>query len=187
MNIQKKLRTLLLEIKGGSYSYGCVMLSLDIPQKTWKEIQNKIDDKDVYIDPKDDTVGREDECHVTILYGLHNDIKDEHVEEIIDNWYPITITLSKVSKFEKDDYDVLKFDIENRNLKKFNREIKELPYTNDYPKYSAHCTIAYLKKGTADKYIKEFNEDLEPIELTAEKIKYSKADKTKKYYTLTNR
>lgn len=56
--------------------------------------------------------------------------------------------------FEQEDQDVLVFEVrKDRFLDESNRNLRILPYENEYPTYSPHITIAYLKKGTAAKYI----------------------------------
>jgi 2'-5' RNA ligase len=56
--------------------------------------------------------------------------------------------------FEKEDQDVLVFDVrKDRFLDESNRNLRILPYENEYPVYTPHITIAYLKKGTAAKYL----------------------------------
>ena len=75
--------------------------------------------------------------------------------------------LHNVSKFDNPKYDVLKFDVGYATkggafLSKANDALKAYPYTSDFPDYHPHSTIAYLKKGSADKYIsnlkdKEYN------------------------------
>ena len=59
-----------------------------------------------------------------------------------------------MSIFEQEDQDVLIFDVrKDRFLDESNRNLRILPYENEYPVYTPHITIAYLKKGTAAKYL----------------------------------
>lgn len=68
-------------------------------------------------------------------------------------------------------------------LHKLNKKFRKYPFTSDYPDYHPHCTIAYVKAGTSDKYIKKLN-DLEFIKAEPEKIVYSKANGEKINYKL---
>lgn len=34
-----------------------------------------------------------------------------------------------------------------------NKKLKELDYKNDYPDYTPHITLAYVKSGEGEKYI----------------------------------
>jgi 2'-5' RNA ligase len=157
------------------------MVFLDYIKSEWDEMQSLIDDEDLY-EPKDETgFGREIEPHITILYGLHNDIPDSDIEKEIDLLKVPKLKLGKVSSFSNDKFDVLKFDIESKDLHAANKKFIKFPFTSDYPKYHPHCTIAYVKKGMADKYIDKLNEAAE-IDVTSDKIVYSKADGSKKSY-----
>lgn len=185
MNIKQKLRKLLLEGRHSDTKYGCIMLYLDIPKKQWKALQDNIDKKDLY-EPKDDTgFGLEEDPHITILYGLHNDIKDEDIEKEINKIKDINVKLESVSAFEND-YDVIKFDVKSDDLTKWNKVFREFPHTNSYPNYHPHCTIAYCKKETAKKYNKILNDYLKDNKLDVKPslIVYSKANGTKKKYKL---
>jgi len=184
MDIRKRLRMALLNEGAHKNEYGCVMVFLDADQKRWNEMQDMIDEDDLY-DPKDDTgFGRETEPHVTILFGLHNNISDKDVEEEIDNIKTPKISFKGISSFTNPKFDVLKFDVESEDLHTANKSFTDnFPYTNDYPKYHPHCTIAYLKPKMADKYIKKLKEMVD-IEIEPSKFVYSKADGTKKNYKL---
>ena len=56
-----------------------------------------------------------------------------------------------------------------------NKELKKYPYTNDFPNYHPHCTIAYLKKDSAEKYCKLIKKML-PLDFDASKFVYSKTN-----------
>lgn len=185
MNIKAKLREALLgEGENKRKKFGCVMTYLKTDKKNWGKIQEAIEDEDLYL-PKgeEDFYGREMKPHVTILFGLHSDIPDEDVEKEIDKIKTPELKLGKVSSFTNEKFDVLKYDIESKDLHELNKKFSEFPHTTDYPDYHPHCTIAYVNKGMAEKYIKKLNE-LDSIEITPEKIVYSKADGEKKNYSL---
>lgn len=157
------------------YEYGCSMVYFDMP--FMEAIQKIIDTDDVYeIDDKG--YGFEDEPHVTLLFGLHDEqvteeeiFKSSMVENIGD------ITLCNLSAFENEEYDVLKFDVEGDWLHEANDNLTKLPHTTDYPDYHPHCTIAYLKSGTAKNYIDLFKNV--QLEITPKEIVYSKPNKEK--------
>lgn len=134
---------------GHKYEKGCVLFSL--PISNWDEIINQIDKEDLY-EVDDDEFGLEKESHVTVVYGIADDY--ENVTKFCEeNLYPIKVKTKGISKFENE-FDVLKYDVESNELKEFNKLIIDafkcdLTYSN----YSPHITIAYLKKGKADKYI----------------------------------
>ena len=187
MNIKQKLREALVKKPKRVYDYGCVMVGLDLDGNEWDNIQKMIDEEDLYLGDKesgtDGGFGRELDPHVTVLFGVHDDVPDEDVEALIDKCKKPELELQKISAFENELFDVLKFDVKSSDLHKLNELFKTLPYTTNYPDYHPHATICYLKKGMADKY-KNMMKDIEPIIATPEKILYSKPDGTKKSYKI---
>lgn len=182
-SIKKTLRQLLNEIAGVKYSYGCVMFYFDIPKEKWDEIQGFVDDED--ISEVDGVEGRESEPHVTILYGIHEDVPDEDVEKIINDFSAPEITLSKIGIFENEDFDVVKFDISCKELTTMNKKLQELPHTNKFPDYKPHTTIAFVKVGKGKKYKQTLGEK-EQLVLKPNKIVYSKPNGTKNKYDFKN-
>lgn len=164
----------------GPHSYGCAMLYFKFPEM--KEIQSKIAKEDIYEDPKDPSYGLEKNPHCTLLYGLWKKVKPEEVSEVVKSFEIGECTIHKVSKFESDDYDVLKFEVKNPVLHKINKKLTEFPHTNKFKDYKPHATIAYLKKGMADKYIKMFKG--EEFKITPHKLVYSKANGENKNFYL---
>lgn len=96
--------------------------------------------------------GREAVPHVTVKYGLHTQSADD-VMAILDS-EPLTLTLGKTASFHADAYDVLYVEVSSVGLKQLNKRISRmLDVTDTHPKYVPHATIAYLKKGMADRYV----------------------------------
>jgi 2'-5' RNA ligase len=156
----------LLE-KDGNFEYGCSMIFFEFPEM--KSIHQEIEQSDL------SGSGLEEDPHVTLLYGLHSDeIEDQTVLDISSSEEIDSITLHNVSAFENEEYDVLKFDVDSPVLHRLNSKLVELPHTNKFPKYHPHCTIAYLKPGTAKKYIASF--EGRAYEVFPTKIIYSKPD-----------
>lgn len=187
MNIQKALREALSKDKdktNNKLRYGCVMVSLEIDQDKWKELQDSIEEDDIYFGDEENTgFGREMDPHVTILFGLHADVPDEDVEDLINKMKKPKLTIKKISSFTNDKFDVLKFDVESKDLVEDNKNFKTLPHTSTYPNYHPHMTIAYLKKGMAEKYVEKLKNN-KPIENTVTNVLYSKADGSKKEYDI---
>jgi len=68
MNLKKTLRKALLKKQKRVYDYGCVMVGLDIDNQEWNQIQDAIDEDDIYFgDGENGGYGRELDPHVTIL------------------------------------------------------------------------------------------------------------------------
>ena len=186
MDIKKTLREAILKKQKRKYDYGCVMVGLNTDTDKWNEIQNRIDEDDLYFgDGENGGYGRELDCHVTILFGVHEDVKDDKVETLIGKIKKPELTLKKISSFENEKFDVLKFDVESQDLHELNKTFKTLPHTTDFQEYQPHATICYNLKGKAKKYIKKLNDYIVehgPIKMDATKIIYSKPDGTKKEY-----
>lgn len=163
------------------FKYGCLMLYADVTN--WKEKTNFIFKDDIY--EKDGDYGYEKQPHVTIVYGFHDDEVDkkelyEKIEEIIDK--PLIAIIQKVSYFECEDYDVVKFDIPiSDELRKYRRAFLKFPNTQTYDEYHPHMTIAYVKKGEGKKYSKKLEK---PFKVRFNKVVYSSADENKKYFYL---
>lgn len=187
MNLKKKVREALLKKPKRVYEYGCVMVGLDLDGKEWQTIQDMIDEDDLYLGDKesgtDGGFGRELDPHVTVLFGVHADVPDKDVETLIDKCKKPELNLQKISTFDNELFDVLKFDVESPDLHKLNKLFTTLPHTTSYPNYHPHATICYLKKGLGEKYKKKMK-DIEPIVVIPNNILYSKPDGTKKTYEL---
>lgn len=170
-----RLRKLNEKTENQSYDYGCIMgyFNLTDYEKLNSEIGD-VKDEDVY-DNENKEYGREIEPHVTILYGLHDeDIEEEEVITLLKSIKLPTVQLTEISCFNNEKYDVLKWDVESEYLNIFNKIVTTLfPYTNKFPDYHAHCTIAYLIPGKGESYSKKIDV---PQELQILKWVYSKAD-----------
>jgi len=153
--------------------FGCVMLYVDFPH--FKDIQSKINKDDLYIDSNDDSYGKEKISHITLLYGLHKEVTDLEVRGIIDMYEFVNIYIKNISLFKNENFEVLKFEVDKEYyLKKCYKELSKLPNTNEFKIFNPHLTIAYLKLGTGNKYVKMFK-GLK-YELQSTKVVYSKID-----------
>lgn len=150
------------------YEYGCVMLNVAYPTAG---VHSYIQSSHVY---NNDGTGLETTPHITLLYGLHKEVMLVDVLRVMENFSFGNLTISDVSKFEQEDFDVLKFSVTGESLHECNKKLKKLPCTVKFPDYKPHLTIAYLKKGYADYYIsilKKFKIETYPSSAT-----YSHAD-----------
>lgn len=147
-----KLIELLTEKKADSYEYGCAMLYFDFP--LMNKIHDAIDPLDVYTEEGDRSFGLEDEPHTTLLFGLHEGVSEENVQDVLDNFTFGDCILYNISTFNNPQYDVLKFDVKGDSLHEANEKLKQYPHTSNFPDYHPHATIAYLKPGTGKRYIR---------------------------------
>jgi 2'-5' RNA ligase len=137
-------RQFLLEKAEPSYSSTQVDLPAELATKIKKWGRKHILEVDLY-NQKD--LGREDNIHITILYGLLTNDIDE-IKKIVQNEGSISLTLGKVSIFDNNpDFDVIKLDVISSDLHHLNKKLKECEHHDTFPKYIPHCTIAYVKKG----------------------------------------
>lgn len=136
--------------KRGQYDYSSVQVNL--PKLLAKQIiewgNEYIADEDLYAPGKDSTHGREDEMHVTILYGIHTELPDR-VKELVSNQPPFQVKLDKISLFTSNEaFDVVKVGASSLSLVYLNHLLKNsIANTQNYPSYKPHVTIAYVKKG----------------------------------------
>ena len=129
----------------GTHEYATTQINL--PSDLAKRVlvmASKIDDADLAED------GREDEPHITVLYGLRD---LQGIEETIAGFGKIPIILGKTSLFENEEYDVVKVDVDSERLHKLYEVLSKLPNENKYDKYIPHVTLAYVKKGAGKKYV----------------------------------
>jgi 2'-5' RNA ligase len=142
MNWYKKAK------KDTEHEYSCAMLPLtgDIAA-AMLAFARDIPDSDLADD------GREDEPHVTILYGLHtNDVNE--VKDALSGEKEVKITLGKIKFFaadEKRNSDVLILDVDSEDLLRLNKKLRKLDCTNTR-EYKPHATIAYVKAGKGAEY-----------------------------------
>jgi len=175
-------KTLKIESANIPIDFGVLMLFFNIPN--WKDII-KINPEDVYTE---DGRGIEDEPHVTALYGFHDEVTLDDVKNIVKKVAnkPLVVKVTGISTFSSKDkpYDVVKFDIESKELVRLNNKLKKLPHTNTFSEYHPHMTISYVKKGTGEKYVRVFEN---PILITGDKMVFSDKEKNKESWTLIKR
>lgn len=144
-----KMQDLLKEDRK-NLRYGCAMLDFTFPEL--EEIHKLIDPDHIYTSDDDD-YGLERTPHITLLYGLHDDVDIDDIIDVYDDHTFYTCEVYNPSLFEKELYDVLKFDVREGTLNRMNKQLKMFPHTTDYPDYHPHLTIAYLKSGMGKKYV----------------------------------
>lgn len=167
------------------YEYGCLMAFFTIP--VWEKLGAVIAKEDVY--EGDGGYGIENEPHVTVLFGFHDELVDvkelkAYAESVMED-EALVFKLGKASLFKNPEYDVLKFDIDDTNglLEKLNSAMrKKYKYTNTYPDYHPHATIAYIKKGEGQKYADMINEAELSLDIISDKMVYSRPPKPIKYF-----
>lgn len=140
--------------ESSSYEYGCVMV--EVPVSNWDEITSSIDKEDIYTESGDDTYGIQKNPHLTLLYGLHDDVTEEQVKSIFEKFDDdINIEVNGIDIFENEKFDVVKFNINQQgSLQYLFDELSKFPNSNQFPDYKPHITIGYVNKGMGKKYVK---------------------------------
>jgi hypothetical protein len=135
--------------KKGLYEYSS--LQVNLPYMLAHQIiswgKEKIKDTEIYNHPNDYIHGRENEIHITILYGIHSQYPEETISLLADQ-EPFEISLGAISIFDSNqNFDVIKIDAFSPELFRMNYLIKiNLKNTQKFISYKPHVTIAYLKK-----------------------------------------
>lgn len=178
MKIKNYIQFLNESING--HKYGCVMI--DIPVSNWTEITSSIDSEDIFHgDENGDPRGIQKNPHVTILYGLHDDVTPEMVKSVFENYTgDINIKVDGIGIFENDKFDVIKFNVvPDSSLQYLHDELSKFPNSDQFTDYKPHITIAYVKKGTGKKYVKpEYKYEVKNVN----KITYSMSNGKKVYF-----
>ena len=112
-----------------------------------------IPNEDLFLDPDDPTFGREDDIHITLIYGIHTISSKEVSRQIQEKAFEVE--LGEMNLFTKGTkFDVLIINVECNLLHKLHNKIQyNLEVTKSHPEYVPHVTIAYLKKGEGNKFI----------------------------------
>ena len=138
------------------YSFSSVQINLpnDLSKKIVNWGKNNIDDDIIFRDPTNPTFGRENEIHVTVLYGIHSKVSKD-TRMLVKNVKPFTIRLGKISIFDTSDFfDVVKIEVDSKELHDLNKSFRhKLTYTNKYKGYKPHVTIAYVKHGKGKQFV----------------------------------
>jgi len=146
-------------------SYSCLMLDIGFLSDEISKFQQDIDADHIYDEPGH---GIETEYHITVKYGLHCQKYSSLKNKV--QLVPVKFKIKDLSLFENENYDVLRFGITSSDLQKLNKEVCDnLDYTDSYPTYCPHSTVAYLKPGCGKKYI---NKKTELVGKTFESDKY---------------
>jgi 2'-5' RNA ligase len=107
-----------------------------------------VKDSQLYTEPNED-YGRETDPHVTIKYGFTPDLTDDEVKKMLSGVKKFSVTVSGISTFSPEKFDVVKFDVvPNGQLLDLRKLADKFPNKDSHPNYHPHITIAYVKKGS---------------------------------------
>lgn len=130
------------------FDYSTVMMNLpaDVALKV-KQIAGGI--------PKEalDKKGVETDPHVTVKFGLNQDRMGD-LPEKLKGFGAVKARIGKLTLFEGEERDVLKFDVESEDLHRLNAAVcKHCPHVDTFPDYHPHITVAYLKPQAGKKLV----------------------------------
>lgn len=120
--------------------------------------------------------GRENESHVTLLWGIEVAKPDAAIRNAIGMTPAFKIKLGKTSHFpDSGDGDVVKVDIHSPELHAMHHKLASVtPTTKTHPDYIPHCTVAYCKPGLGRTF--SGSSALEGKEAIVDKIIFSSKD-----------
>lgn len=163
--------------KNTNREYAFLMVDYETPSII-KDLQKKIPSRELYTEEDNEDYGLERQSHVTLVPCLDNDIDIDKLKSYLKPIDEYDIVLTDISKFECEEFDVLKCAVKSKALKDTNKEIVDKFETHsEYKDYNPHMTIAYMKKGMADKYLKKILDKL--ILLKAKNFNFSYFDGNK--------
>jgi 2'-5' RNA ligase len=157
--------------------FGCLMAYLigEIRSEALKLI-SKISEDHLY-DPSMG-FGKEPNPHITIKYGLHENDANIIFKELGDIT-PMEVSFRNISLFENVKFDVIKVGITSPDLRALNAKVCKLfKFTDKFPVYKPHMTLAYVQPGYGYKYLKLDN-PLAGQTTTISKLVYSDAESNK--------
>ena len=146
------------QFDAGPHKFACVMLRPDGGiDGAASGIQDAIEEDDLAGD------GIELDLHVTVLYGCQ-DSDQQSVEASLSILPPFKITFGQLfvlTPDNKPDCEVLAVRVYSQGLEDLHHKLKsELAVETTYPDFTGHMTLAYLKAGTAQKYLSEPNKSM---------------------------
>lgn len=134
------------------HKYGCLMAIL--PEKLRKEITDWC--LEIIPDCHLGVGGRELTPHLTIKYGFEDsgEATVTALKAMLLRCGPIPIELKGMTLFTGvDEGDVLKIDVEGKELRRLNSEISDsFPCHDSRPEYLPHVTVAYLDPKISASY-----------------------------------
>jgi 2'-5' RNA ligase len=141
------------------------MMDADI--KNWEDFHLAgINEDDVYLKPYDESYGLEEQAHVTIVYGIHEEEVDpQRMADMIEHYMkPVTVTIKEIDIFPGKEYDVVKYNVPvTGQIQGYRDVFMQVPNTQTFPEFHPHMTLAYVLPGRGQKYKRELREPFQVI------------------------
>ena len=148
----------------------CVSLNIESLPISIKDLGG---DKALYYSKDKDWISGYINSHITLIYGLLENVKKEHITFILNDLeIPETIKIKNIEVFNnpKEPYVCVIANL-NTNIIKFHKKLCMLPHINTRSNYRPHITLAYIKKEFySDKLIYKLNRLYSNIEIKTKNI-----------------
>ena len=164
--------------RDGPHEFGCVMALLEgEARQAVLNMAGTVADEDLA------DKGREDQPHVTVLYGLRDNDAGP-VRQAVETFGTINAQLGQLDYFPADEHDVLIVRVESDDLHNMHGDLQQLPHTTTHPTYQPHVTLAYVKPGTGQHWVDQLTAGTEDeqgvlgIDVTFTELVFSPAEGT---------
>lgn len=119
-------------------------------------------------------INLENDPHITVLYGIKNVTRDDIKNSFfkLKKMKEFDVNIGDVTLF-KNKEDVILLKCESDILIKLNNYFKKLPYKKTHGTYIPHLTLAYVKSGTGEDYIKVLKKYIKKGKIRIKFIYYS--------------
>lgn len=132
------------------YDFACLMVKVPKEQADFIQGWSRQHIPDEWLTDKENE-GREDDCHITVKWGIQVSQPDGRLRQVVGATKAFPVHFGKISLFRNGTADVVKLDIESPWLRALHARVKaSVPNQETHPSYIPHCTLAYVKPGTAD-------------------------------------
>ena len=175
-------------MKNKKYSYSNTQVQLpdELRERFLIESNKLVHNKQLYSADQ----GREDNPHITLLYGIHSDKPPLELINLIETYPQFPILFGNISLFKGVDnnnpFDVVKVNIHCTDLHVLNQGVRDsVEYTSTYPDYVPHATIAYVKPDSCD-YL-DNNPVFKGLSFICDRILFSSSDGSKRELLLSRR
>jgi predicted double-glycine peptidase len=154
--------------KGESHDYSSTQLEIENQDLLYRilELGEAVSAQDLA------EKGREEDPHITVLYGLHTRFPEE-IRDCIQGFGPIRATFGRLSLFTQEEAEVLKIEVISSDLHRLHQCLALLEHTDSYSEYSPHLTIAYLVHGRGEHYLSLNQEGIEGVEVLFDRLTFS--------------